>query len=60
MEISFTTKEESKKIAREEFLALSPMERFWTFVRLSYYHNILYGVPKDRHKNSFVITRKKK
>jgi hypothetical protein len=34
MEISFTTKEESKKAQEEAFLALSPSERVQSFFKL--------------------------
>lgn len=59
MELHFTTKEESKKIAQKEFLAMQPMERFWTFVRLSFWHNVFYGVEKTANSKTFMIEKKK-
>jgi len=35
MEIKFQTKEESKRIQREEFLKLKPADRFLAFLKLS-------------------------
>lgn len=35
MKISFGTKEEHKRKKQEEFLALLPVERIYTFLRLS-------------------------
>jgi hypothetical protein len=35
MQIRFQTKEESKRLQEEEFLKLSPAERFYAFLRLS-------------------------
>jgi len=35
MKISFGTKEEHKRQKQEEFLALSPVERIYAFLRLS-------------------------
>ena len=34
MEIAFRTKEESNRIQEEEFLKLSPTERFYSFIAL--------------------------
>ena len=36
MEIKFRTKVESNKAQQEAFLALSPTERFFAFLKLSY------------------------
>lgn len=36
MEIKFRTKAESNKAQQEEFLALTPPERFFAFLKLSY------------------------
>lgn len=35
MEINFRTKEESNRLRQEEFLKLSPEERFYAFLELS-------------------------
>lgn len=39
MDISFTTKEESKRLQKEAFLKLSPEERFKEFIQLSIFMN---------------------
>jgi len=36
MEINFRTKSASNKAQQEEFLALTPTERFFAFLKLSY------------------------
>lgn len=57
MELHFNTKEESKAIAQSEFLRMDAMERFWTFVRLNFFHNSFYG-RKEKDNASFVVHKK--
>lgn len=56
MQVSFTTKEESKAAQQEAFLKLSGYERFVAFVRLS--EQILSTFPssaKEDDKGNFII-----
>ncbi|WP_394775211.1 hypothetical protein [Flavobacterium sp.] len=56
MEIRFQTKEESNKQQQEEFLKLSKVERFYSFLRLSERISkfpVKYKV--DKNKDNFVI-----
>ncbi len=55
MEITFTTKTESKREQEEAFLALKPHERFLNFVALSKAINKLYPVQKEKNKKNFII-----
>ena len=55
MEITFTTKEESKHQQEATFLALSQHERFLSFVALSKAINKLYPAKKEANKNNFVV-----
>lgn len=58
MKISYTTKEESKKIQKEEFLKLSGAERLMEFFRISTLVKRLprsKDIPKSEKKNNLVI-----
>ncbi len=62
MEIRFLTKEESNKIRQEEFLALSPADRFFAFLELSRRINQLFPSQisfEERTKGNFILDRKK-
>lgn len=55
MEMNFRTKEESNRIQREEFLKLTPEERFYAFLDLM---DSLRGFPSSNKKNisdNFVV-----
>ena len=55
MEIKFRTKEESNKLQREDFLKLSPVDRFYTFLNLMY---LLKDYPTKKPKkknNNFIL-----
>lgn len=54
MKISFRTKEESKRIQENDFLKLSPVERFYSFVRLMYMLKDFPSKKTGKDKN-FVI-----
>jgi hypothetical protein len=55
MKITFTTKEESNLNRQQDFLALSPDQRFWRFVDLC--RSLKMFATKAQHKNSdnFII-----
>jgi hypothetical protein len=56
MEISFQTKEESNRMQEEEFLKLSPAERFYAFLRLSErMKDFPNKTPIERSKDNFQI-----
>jgi len=55
VEIKFRTKEESNKLQRDDFLKLSPVDRFYTFLNLMY---LLKDYPTKKPKkkyNNFII-----
>lgn len=57
MEIRFTTKEESKALQEEEFLALSPSERVLHFFLFS---KKILELSKERpevNKNNFILEK---
>lgn len=54
MKITYTTKEESNKIQQAEFLALSPVERFYRFLMLMEKSKWLNHHRKEE-KNNFKI-----
>ncbi|MFT5595836.1 MAG: hypothetical protein ACI9CP_002031 [Cryomorphaceae bacterium] len=61
MKVSFGTKEEHKRLKREEFFALSPADRFYAFLRLS--RRIAEFPTEQKVKtetSNFVIRRKNK
>jgi len=59
MEIRFLTKEESNNLRQEEFLKLSPAERFMSFLTLSRRINKYpTKATVDRMKNNFVLKKK--
>lgn len=61
MEVFFRTKEESKRAQEEEFLALSPNERFYAFLKLCYdLRNFPSKPDPDYHKGNFVLEKPKK
>ncbi len=54
----FETKEESNLRRRREFMALSPSERFQSFIRLCWdLRKFASLVQRDRAKDNFIITR---
>lgn len=55
MEISFTSKEESKRLQEEAFLKLSPEERFRAFIKLSIFMNGFNTEKPEEDKGNFVI-----
>ena len=60
MQVSFTTKEESKRKQEEEFLALTPSERVMAFFKLS--REILRKFPtqaKDKTKGNLILEKRK-
>ena len=59
MKVSFQTKEESKQQQRDEFLSLSPVERFNRFLQLMQASNAFYHQTSDYPKVSFILKRKK-
>lgn len=62
MEMLFLTKDESNKLREEEFLALSPSERFYSFLELSRRVNALFPSKitfEERTKGNFILERKK-
>ena len=58
MEIRFQTKKESKVLQEKAFLALSPIERIYSFLRLSRQVNRFPTKSKKRDKGNFVIELK--
>jgi len=58
MQISFTTKEESKRAQEQAFLALSPAQRFISFLKLMKAVNNFHTRKREESTN-FVIERKK-
>ncbi|MCC5929067.1 MAG: hypothetical protein JJU28_07460 [Cyclobacteriaceae bacterium] len=58
MQIYFQTKEESKQRQREDFLHLSPEERFMAFLDLSRKINRFPGQKSKVQNNNFIISRK--
>ena len=55
MKITYTTKEESNKVQQTEFLALSPIERFYRFLLLMEKSNWLTIKSKKVTNNNFEI-----
>lgn len=55
MEISFTTKEESKRLQEKAFLKLSPEERFKKFIQLSIFMNGFKTEKPEEGKGNFII-----
>jgi len=57
MEIKFRTKDESNKAQQEAFLSLTPTERFFSFLKLSYeLKDFLVKEPsKTANKDNFEI-----
>jgi hypothetical protein len=55
MKISYTTKEESNKRREEEFLALTPTERFYRFLELMQASKELFPDKTDRSKNFQIV-----
>ncbi|MET3028365.1 hypothetical protein ABXT06_16920 [Flavobacterium sp. UW10123] len=61
MEIRFQTKEESNKRQQEDFLSLSKVERFYSFLRLSERISAFPVKNKvDKNKDNFLIVIKSK
>lgn len=54
MEIRFQDKATSNQLQREAFLALSPLEQFWAFIKLNAEVGHLHGVP-EKNDDSFKI-----
>lgn len=55
MEIKFTTKEESKKQQKTEFMALSGAERVFAFFRLCYEMRDFPSPESSDKKDNFII-----
>ncbi len=55
MQIHFRTKEESNRIQQEEFLKLTPVDRFYAFLDLMYAMKDFPSREKDMNKGNFVI-----
>ena len=55
MKITYTTKEESNKIQQAEFLALSPVERFYRFLLLMEKSKWLINPNKKEQKNNWTF-----
>jgi hypothetical protein len=55
MDISFTTKEESKRLQEVAFLKLSPEERVRAFIKLSIFMNGFKTEKPKEDKGNFVI-----
>jgi len=55
MKIKFTTKEESKKLQEEEFLALSGADRVFAFFRLCYEMRDFPAPESTDKKDNFII-----
>ena len=61
MKISFGTKEEHKRLKQEEFLALAPIERVYSFLRLSErIAQFPSRVESKKENSNFVIKPKSK
>ncbi len=61
MEIRFRTKEESNKQQQEDFLKLSKVERFYSFLRLSERMSKFPIKDKiDKNKDNFLIVIERK
>lgn len=57
MQIRFTTKEDSNRLQEEEFLNLSPVERFYRFLELMQASKKLFPDKKDRSHNFQIIIK---
>lgn len=57
MQIRFTTKEDSNHLQEEEFLKLSPVERFYRFLELMQASKNLFPDKKDRSQNFQIIIK---
>jgi hypothetical protein len=56
MEINFRSKEESNQIQRDRFLELSPANRIYSFIELTYIFNSFPSHSKKNKKgNNFII-----
>lgn len=56
MEVNFRTKEESNKIQKEEFLKLSPVERYYAFLDLMWsLRHLTIKDKKDKSDNFQII-----
>lgn len=55
MKLDFGSKKNSKALQESEFLALSPDERFASFLELSFSMAKLYGKPKEVKSKSYEI-----
>jgi hypothetical protein len=59
MKLIFETKEQSNQRRLEAFLALSPLERFNAFLRISRTYAKLYNFErKERKTNNFIVEKK--
>jgi hypothetical protein len=59
MKLIFETKEQSNQRRLEAFLALSPTERFYAFLRISRAYAKLYNFErKERKTNNFIVEKK--
>ena len=55
MKLNFGSKKKSKALQESEFLALSPNERFASFLELSFSMAKLYGKPKQVESKNYEI-----
>lgn len=55
MKVEFTTKEESNNQQEEEFLKLTPTQRFYAFLKLSYQVRKFPVSKRSPEKDNFLI-----
>ncbi|MCB9360453.1 MAG: hypothetical protein H6587_07710 [Flavobacteriales bacterium] len=60
MKITYTTKEESNQLQQQEFLALSPVERFYRFLILMEKSKWLNNKKQESNNNFQIVIETKK
>ena len=60
MKITYTTKEESNQLQQQEFLALSPVERFYRFLILMAKSKWLNNKKQESNNNFQIVIETKK
>jgi hypothetical protein len=60
MKITYTTKEESNQLQQQEFLALSPVERFYRFLMLMEKSKWLNNKKQESNNNFQIVIETKK
>ena len=60
MKITYTTKEESNHLQQQEFLALSPVERFYRFLILMEKSKWLNNKKQESNNNFQIVIETKK